>query len=65
MMTLAGTAADQPATPEPSADLLLYLGEFEDAGGDFVDPMSLEDSAAPAPQPESDTDGNDGNDHER
>jgi hypothetical protein len=67
MMTLAGTSADQATPVEPSADLLLYLGEFEDAGGEFVDPMTLEDAAAPAraPQPESGSDGNDGKDHER
>lgn len=45
-------AAEQP----PSAELLLYLGEFEDANGDFVDPMAI-DAAAPEPtaDPPSDT----------
>ncbi|MGE4070896.1 MAG: hypothetical protein AB7E72_06935 [Lysobacterales bacterium] len=67
MMTIAGTAAEQAAPAEPSADLLLYLGEFEDARGEFVDPMTLEDSAAPDParQTQSETDGNDGKDHGR
>ncbi|MCB1601200.1 MAG: hypothetical protein R3F18_07885 [Lysobacterales bacterium] len=65
MMTLAGTAADQSATVEPSADLLLYLAEFEDAAGDFVDPMTLEEATAPAPQLESDADNSDDDDHER
>ncbi len=67
MMTLAGTAAEQAAPAEPSADLLLYLGEFEDAAGEFVDPLSLEETAVPAPAlpPESETDGNDGKDHGR
>lgn len=31
-----------PAEPPPSAELLLYLGEFEDNEGDFVDPMALD-----------------------
>lgn len=40
----------QPDAPEqpPSAELLLYLGEFEDANGDFVDPMAI-DAAATEP----------------
>ena len=32
-------AARCSRTQPPSAELLLYLGEFEDADGDFVDPM--------------------------
>ena len=41
---LAASTGDPPlgAEPPPSAELLLYLGEFEDAEGDFVDPMALE-----------------------
>lgn len=31
-----------PAEPPPSAELLMYLGEFEDDEGDFVDPMALD-----------------------
>ena len=32
------------AEPPPSAELLLYLGEFEDASGEFVDPMALDEA---------------------
>lgn len=41
---LAAAAGDEPvpAEPAPSAELLLYLGEFEDAGGEFVDPLAIE-----------------------
>jgi hypothetical protein len=31
----------EAAEPPPSAELLLYLGEFEDASGEFADPMAL------------------------
>jgi hypothetical protein len=43
MVTAAASEPAPSATAEtpPSADLLLYLGEFEDAAGDFVDPMAL------------------------
>lgn len=42
---MLGALGAEIATPEPppSADLLLYLGEFEDAGGEFVDPMALDE----------------------
>jgi hypothetical protein len=37
-------AAGQPPTdPAPSAELLLYLAEFEDAEGAPVDPLSIPD----------------------
>lgn len=50
MLTAVASDAPPEAGPEaaPSADLLLYLGEFEDAGGEFVDPMSLEEGHEPA-----------------
>jgi hypothetical protein len=43
-----------PADPAPSVELLLYLGEFEDAGGEFVDPMSI-DEPTPITPPDSST----------
>lgn len=48
MLTAAAIEPAAPVEPPPSAELLLYLGEFEDAGGEFVDPMALdhEDAAA-------------------
>lgn len=50
--------AGEPAAPEaaPSPELLMYLGEFEDADGEFVDPMALEspEAGAAAPQPDKD-----------
>jgi hypothetical protein len=58
---LTAVASEAPAQAPPSADLLLYLGEFEDAAGEFVDPMALEESrelapvnAPTSPQPEDD-----------
>ena len=47
---MLGALGAETATPEPppSAELLLYLGEFEDANGDFVDPMAI-DAAATKP----------------
>lgn len=45
MMSLSVASAEPPAVEAPSVDLLLYLGEFEDASGDFVDPMALSDAA--------------------
>jgi hypothetical protein len=52
---LTAVASEAPAEVPPSADLLLYLGEFEDAAGEFVDPMALEESRelAPADTPTS------------
>ena len=57
----AGPAAPTEAPPSP--ELLLYLGEFEDASGEFVDPMSLEEQtelpatdAPPATPPPQDED---------
>ncbi len=44
---LSALGAEIAATePPPSAELLLYLGEFEDASGDFVDPMALDEVKA-------------------
>ena len=43
---MLSAVAVQPDAAPPSAELLLYLGEFEDAGGDFVDPMAIDASAA-------------------
>lgn len=42
MLAASSGEPDQPAEPPPSAELLLYLGEFEDAQGVFLDPMALE-----------------------
>lgn len=65
MLTAVGShsSTPEPAEAPPSADLLLYLGEFEDASGDFVDPMTLEQTsplpaadAAPATPPTTDED---------
>lgn len=42
MLAASNSEPATPAEPPPSAELLLYLGEFEDAQGDFVDPMALE-----------------------
>jgi hypothetical protein len=46
---LSAVASEAPAEVPPSADLLLYLGEFEDAAGEFVDPMALDESRELAP----------------
>lgn len=43
------STAEAPPDAPPSADLLLYLGEFEDAAGEFVDPMALEERREPTP----------------
>lgn len=50
MLTATATAATPEPAPDapPSAELLLYLGEFEDASGEFVDPLALEEGRAPA-----------------
>ncbi len=45
---LAAAPAPQSAEAPPSAELLLYFGEFEDASGDFVDPLALESVATDA-----------------
>lgn len=47
-MLSAVAAQSEVAEQPPSAELLLYLGEFEDANGDFVDPMAI-DAAATKP----------------
>lgn len=47
-MLSAVAAQPEVAEQPPSAELLLYLGEFEDANGDFVDPMAI-DAAATKP----------------
>lgn len=55
-------AATEPAPPSadaaPDAELLMYLGEFQDAQGEFVDPLALEaaeaDEAAPTAAKEDD-----------
>jgi hypothetical protein len=59
-VTSESTAQAPPDAP-PSADLLRYLGEFEDAEGEFVDPMALEErreltpgDATTPPPPEDD-----------
>lgn len=54
MMSLSVASAEPPEVEAPSVDLLLYLGEFEDAGGDFVDPMALSEAAPPQPGNEDD-----------
>ena len=46
MLSAASVDVSVPAEPPPSAELLLYLGEFEDAGGEFVDPMALDEMKA-------------------
>lgn len=51
-MLVAGSSADSPQPAEeaaPSVELLMYLGEFEDAGGEFVDPLALEEGSPPLP----------------
>lgn len=50
MLTATATAATPEPAPDeaPSAELLLYLSEFEDASGEFVDPLSLEEGREPA-----------------
>lgn len=48
----APAAAAGPAAP--SAELLLYLGEFEDADGDWIDPLDLPSGDAPAAAGEDD-----------
>jgi hypothetical protein len=63
-LTLVLVAADPAAVsadPAPAPELLMYLGEFEDADGEFVDPMALE-SANPAAS--SDAKAQDGEDDE-
>ena len=46
---LSALGAEVAATePPPSAELLLYLGEFEDASGEFVDPMALDEAKTEA-----------------
>lgn len=60
MMSLVAAATDPPAVEAPDVDLLLYLAEFEDANGDFVDPMSVTEdmpaSTTAAPAPDTATD---------
>ena len=48
MLTAAAAEPVPPVEAPPSAELLLYLGEFEDGGGEFVDPMALEHEDAAA-----------------
>lgn len=51
----AGTASPEPA---PSAELLLYLAEFEDAAGQSVDPLSIPpslDTGTAPEEPETET----------
>ena len=43
MLSAVAAQPDAPDQP-PSAELLLYLGEFEDASGEFVDPMALDEA---------------------
>lgn len=48
-MLVAGVGDAAPAAeadPLPSAELLLYLSEFEDTNGDFVDPMALQEESS-------------------
>ena len=45
MLSLAAPNTVEPP-PTPSVELLMYLGEFEDASGDFVDPMAVEGNIA-------------------
>ena len=62
--TAAAAAAPPPAAPptaastadtQAQADLLLFLSEFEDAAGGFVDPTELPPATA-EPAPEDDDD---------
>lgn len=65
-LTLVWLAAE-PAADEaaPSPELLMYLGEFEDADGEFVDPMALDKPAATADAPVKDKDETDDEDPAR
>ncbi len=45
---LSLAAGEPPPEPAPSAELLLYLAEFEDAEGAPVDPLAI-------PGPDADT----------
>lgn len=56
-IAVTGAAAAPPAPPATapaavpapaSAELLLYLSEFEDADGDWIDPSDLPSGDAPA-----------------
>jgi hypothetical protein len=54
MMSLSVASAEPPDAEAPSVDLLLYLGEFEDTNGDFVDPIALSEAAPPQSGDEDD-----------
>lgn len=47
--------ADPDPSPAPSKDMLLYLAEFEDADGQWIDPLEVardQHAAAAEPAPE-------------
>lgn|GEM_PF-1597789 len=46
---LASMPAKPVPEPTPDVELLLYFGEFEDASGDFIDPLALEAAAEDVP----------------
>ena len=49
---MAATAVAKEAQPLPDADLLEYLGTFETAGGNMVDPMELKEQQPPKKSPQ-------------
>jgi hypothetical protein len=49
---MAAAAVAKEAPPLPDADLLEYLGTFETAGGNMVDPMDLKELPPPKEPPQ-------------
>ena len=48
-LSVRALAAETPAPdPAPTAELLLFLAEFEDAAGNEVDPIELAEQTEPA-----------------
>jgi len=55
MMTLgcASDGSESLQVEPPSAEMLLYLAEFSDSDGQYVDPLALEEVAPEAVAPEA------------
>ena len=49
---MAAAAVAKEAPPLPDADLLEYLGTFETAGGNMVDPTELKELQPPKKSPQ-------------
>lgn len=49
-LAVPSRAAEPPAVPAPSLELLLHLAEFADAEGRPVDPVEIADALAASPR---------------